>query len=101
MGRRPEPRRTVLGGVPVVILRERDYEQLDAHRRQIGARTAQLHNLRQQLTDAATLFDAVEAAVTRLPECAEECADDPCARHTLQALLAGRHEFLGQPGHRT
>jgi hypothetical protein len=99
VSKRPEPRMVVLGGTEYVLLEQQAYAQLDAHRRQMGARTTQLHSLRQRLNDVAALLDAIEAAVSSLPDYPVDGRDQsadkpPCDRHTLEVLLARRHKIL-------
>lgn len=83
MTKPPPPRTATIDGVDVVILDPETYQQLDAYRRQIGARTAQLHSLRQRLGQAAKLFDQIE----------EVAATHPTSG-ALREILDKRHGIL-------
>lgn len=69
MARHPEPQRTQLDGVEMVLLTQDAYERLEAARRQGGAQANRIRSLSQKLSDATAFLDDLERAVAELPVC--------------------------------
>ncbi|MEU4160494.1 hypothetical protein [Actinoplanes sp. NPDC026670] len=80
MGRKIDKHTVTVDGREMVALQPADYERLDASRRQIGARTARVTRLNQQLRDAQERLAQIEAAIA-------EAGSDECVCDRVAAIL--------------
>ncbi|RMB81063.1 hypothetical protein CTZ28_36325 [Streptomyces shenzhenensis] len=92
MGRRLEPRRIVLNGVPAVALTLEEYERLVLARRQLGGQSSRMSGLNRDLSLAANLLEDARAELCTTDGTggcpagrSEQEGDRLCCR--IQALL--------------
>lgn len=88
----PAPRRMTFKGAEVIVLEPEVYAQLDASRRQLGAKMHQVGSLKRQLQTAVELLDLLDHQVEEMPGCDRSEPGDGacCPKHALAVLLAGR-----------
>jgi hypothetical protein len=89
MGKRPEPRRILLDGEQAVVLSVREYENLSAARRQLGAHEKHLRAARRRLEQYRALVEALRVALIAAPH-ATNGGHEPaaCLRCRLELMLA-------------
>lgn len=88
MSRRPEPRRTVLNGEPVVVLTPAEYERLAQARRQIGGQSSRLGAAKRDLKAVIDLLADVVPLFSGSADCSGECPTErSCLRCRIHSVL--------------